>query len=376
LSYKNSILLAHQKAYYRVAWEHSIHLVQIIGQIIVLVLTQNFILYLVLQMLNQVTVNVIVARKVDKEYPYLKEQKALPDRETCREISKNILAMSMHRLGGVVVNGTDNLMMSAFVGLASAGIYSNYQLVLTNINNVLGKIYNGFSSSIGNLAATEGSEKIYGIYKNLNFLMFALYGYLSVGLFVLLNPFIEMIFGKEYLFSMVMVLVMVLNFYIAGMRQITLQFRSAMGLFWRDRFKPVAEAVINLVVSILLVQKYGVIGILVGTIVSSLTTCCWVEPYIFIRYGIQKGWQEKLRSYFIEYLLRFLLVASAAGISYVLCGKLPGGGILWFVLKGMICTGIYGLFLLLTYGRSEEFGYFMEKGLEFLKKCRKKKEEK
>lgn len=43
--------------------------------------------------------------------------------------------------------------------------------------------------------------------------------------------------------------------------------------------------------SLLLVQKFGVAGILGGTVISTVTTCLWMEPYILMRYGIREDWQ-------------------------------------------------------------------------------------
>jgi O-antigen/teichoic acid export membrane protein len=323
-------------------------------------------------MLNNLSVNLIVSIKVDRDYPYLKEEKNLPDKKTCAPIFKNVMAMSFHRLGGAVVTGTDSLIMSAFVGLSSAGIYSNYQLIFTNVNLLLNKVYNAFTTSIGNLAAVEKKEKVYRVYETLDFLMFALYGYLSVGIFVMINPLIELLFGEEYLFSVGTVFVMVANFYITGMRQINLQFRNVMGLFWYDRYKPLAESVINLVVSIALVQKYGVIGILIGTIASSLTTCFWIEPYVLMRYGMEDDWKKKLADYFIQYGLRTAFTVGVSALSYGVCGLLSHRNILEFLLKGCICTGIYAIFFFLCYFRSPECISLRQRGMQVIQKAMKK----
>jgi len=368
LSYKNSILLAHQRAYFKVGVGHILHIAQLGLQILVLVLWNNFILYLSLQIARQLAVNIIAARKADRAYPYLKACRELPDRQTRREIEKNIWAMSMHRLGTVIVNGTDNLVMSAFIGLKSVGIYSNYQIVFSSVSLIMTKACDGFSSSIGNLGAGGDSEKIYNVYQTLDFLFFLLYGYLSVGLFVMLNPLIEMAFGAHYLFSAGTVGIVVINFYITGMRQINLQFRTALGLFWRDRYKAVAEAAINLIASVLLVSKYEAAGVFLGTIVSSLATCFWVEPYIFMRYGIKNGWKKKLGRYFAVYTLRGITVLSACAVSYQICQRLPGDGLGLFFVKGCLCTAVYAVLILLVYSRSRQWNELKRRGIAFAKK--------
>ena len=366
LSYKNSILLAYQKAYIRIVTEQLARTVQIVLQAVVLILTQNFLLYLLLQILAQIGTNVVVARKVDKEFPYLKDEKRLPSKEERRNIMKNIWALSMHRLGNVVVNGTDNLLMSAFIGLTSVGICSNYKLVTKSINDLLNKVYTAFTGSIGNLGATQDAEYIYRIYKQLDFFLFLLYGYFAAGMVVLFNPFMRLMFGEAYLFPRTVVIIIIIQFYLSGMRQINLQFREAMGLFWYDRYKAVVESIINLVVSVLLVRQYGVAGIFLGTIVSTMTTCFWVEPYVLMRYGLKEAWQEKLRNYFLDYGRRVLTVIGGSIMGLCFTGGMRDS-FLWFILKGILFTAEYAILIFLAYGKTEEFESLWAHGKKFLK---------
>ena len=373
LSYKNSILLAYQKAYVRTVIEQLVRTAQMLLQIAVLVLTGNFLLYLAVQIGALIVTNAAVSIKVDRDYPYLKAEKRLPSKEKRGEIVKNIWAMSMHRFGTVVVNGTDNLIMSAFVGLTSVGVYSNYRLVIKSLNDLLNKVYSAFTGSIGNLGATQDPEYIYRIYKQLDFFLFLLFGYFSAGMVVLFNPFIKLMFGEEYLFSQAVVIIVVVQFYITGMRQINLQFREAMGLFWYDRYKPVAESIINLVVSILLVQRYGVAGVFLGTIISTVTTCFWVEPYILMKYGIKTDWQEKLKAYFVDYGWRVVtvIVGSLLG-RWLFAGHIDT---VWlFILNGIGFTMVYGALILVVFGRTTEFRALLENGKRIVRRKISKKQ--
>ena len=288
LSYKNAIYQAYQKAYIRKALDQIIGIVRLILQIVVLVTTRNFILYLIIQLFVPMVSSVIISIRADREFPYLKQYKELPEPQERKAIFKNVGALSLHKLATVIVRSTDNLIMSAFDGLATVGIYSNYKLVLMNVNNLLGHVTGAFTASIGNLNALEGRKRVYEIFRILDFAAFLLYGYLSGGLVTLINFFIRMIFGEEYLFSMTVVVIIIAEFFISGLRQMGLQFREALGLFWHDRYKALAEAIINLVVSLILVRRFGVAGIIGGTIISSLLTCVWFEPYVLMRYGIEE----------------------------------------------------------------------------------------
>ena len=368
MSYKSSIYQAYQKGYIRAGWNMVCELIKTILQITVLLSTGNFILYLVVQQALPFLPNIMVSRMVDKEFPYLKECHELPEREERNGILKNIGAMSMHKLSAIIVRNTDSLLMSSFIGLATVGVYSNYRLVLNALNNLINKFSVAFSGSVGNLAALENSDRLYKIYKEMDFMFFVMSAYLTGGLMMLFNPFITLLFGEEYCFPIVTVVIIVAEFYISRMRQANLLFREAMGLFWNDRYKAVAESIINLVASLVLVQRFGVAGIVGGTVVSSLCTCVWVEPYIFLKYGVQEDWRQKLRTYFAEYLKRVLLVAAASAAAVLWVKRFPVGNFGVFILDGLLYTAMFAAVIVLFYRGTKEYDALKQRGLKLLKR--------
>ena len=332
LSYKNSIYLAYQKAYVRNLWAQLCDAVKTLFQIVLIVLTGNFILYLAVQFVMQFIPNIIVSVKVDKEFPYLKECRELPEKEKFHGILRNVGAMSFHKLGTVIVRNTDSLLMSSFVGLLSVGIYSNYKLVLSGINNLMDKFSNAFTGSLGNLGAIEDETRVYSIYRELDLLFFVIYAYRTAT-----------------------VAVLVTEFYVSGQRKVNLLFREAKGLFWYDRYKPLFESAINLAASLLLVQKFGVAGILGGTVISTATTCLWMEPYILMRYGIREDWQGKLKDYFVRYAERAAVVAALAAVSYGWVSFCPAKNIGWFLLDGVLYTLLFGAVMVVLHRNAPEF---------------------
>ena len=368
LSYKSSIYQAYQKGYIRVGWAVVCDCLKTILQIVVLLQTGNFILYLAVQQVMQFLPNIIVSRMVDKEFPYLKECHELPEKEERNGILKNIGAMSMHKLATIIVRNTDSLLMSSFIGLTTVGIFSNYRLVINALNNLMSKVGTAFSGSVGNFAALEDSDRLYQVYKEMDFLFFVLSGYLTGGLMMLFNPFIALLFGGKFCFPMTTVVIIVTEFYITRMRQTNLLFREVMGLFWNDRYKAVVESIINLVVSLVLVQRYGVTGIVGGTIISTLCTCVWVEPYIFLKYGVQDEWRKKLRDYFAEYLKRLLLMAAVSAAAVLWVQRFPVGNFGIFILDGLLYTAVFAGMIVLVYHGSEEYDTLKRRGLKFLKR--------
>ena len=166
-----------------------------------------------------------------------------------------------------MVNDTDNLIMSAFVGLTSVAKYSNYQMIQYSINVALNGVFGAFTASIGNLGAIKERKKLFEVYNTLQFLGFWLYGFSTVAFIVMYNPFIEVWAGKKYLFPMHIVLLICICFYVSGSRVVTLTFRDAMGLYWYDRYKPIFEIIIDMGVTLFLVNKIGLAGIFLGTLI-------------------------------------------------------------------------------------------------------------
>ncbi len=380
--YKRAIIDGHQKSYIGTFYNTIFTTTQFILQIIVLLAFENFILYLVIQIGCSILTNFVVANKANKMYPYLKEnRKELPSKETRKEVFKNVGAMSLHKLGDVVVNNTDNLIMSTAVGVTIVGMLSNYQMIQASIITALNGLFGAFTASIGNLTVEEDDESIFRVYKTLQFLCFWLYSFCSVGFMVVFTPFMETwasIAGKpaeELVIPMAMLLVFTANFYMGGMRRVILTFRDAMGLYWYDRYKPIAEVIINLVVSIVLVIQIGAIGVMIGTLVSTMTTCFWIEPLVTYKYGFHR----KVRHYFGLFTKYTLTTIVVGGLTYFVCHFISMGGILEVVLKIIACTVVYNGIILLLFGRTEEFkilwGETMKLIRGFIERNFKKKKE-
>lgn len=356
LSYQQEIIVADQKTYICTLYQYGFCIAQNAAQIVLLILTRNFILYLVTQIVFSFLTNFFLARKADKMYPYLKRYRHEKLNRTDRgEITKNIRALFLHQLGGTVVNGTDMLVISSLAGVESAGIYALYYLVTNTLRNLTNQIFSsGIMASVGNLGAVENRKKSYEVYLAVNFAGFWIFSFCFICLFVLFNPFIVLwTQRRDTVFAMPVVLMISLNFYATGMRQATLTFKTAFGLFWYDRYKAVVEAAVNLGLSILLTQRFGVIGVFAGTLISTLTIDLWVEPLVLYRHGFRRS----VYPYFLRYALYGALTAGTAALTWLVCAKLPGAGLLNFLGKLAVCLFLPNALYLLVFHRTREFKY-------------------
>ena len=334
LVYKRTLIEAHQKNYIVLVYQTTFLVLQDVLQMIILVTTHNFLLFLVMYLVCTVLSNFFISQRADQMYPYLKQPcREKIDRKEKQKIFRNIRAMMMHKLGNVVVNNTDNLLISAFVGVISVGIYSNYYLLIGSVRQVLDQMFQGITASVGNLGVTEEKKKIQDIFETAFFIGQWLYGFAAICLYELLNPFVALAFGKKYLFPENIVLILCINFFMTGTRKAALTFRDSMGLFWFDRYKALVEAGLNLVFSILLVRQFGTLGVFIGTFLSGLFTSVWVEPYVLYREKLK----AKLSPFFLRYLGYTAIVAVTWVLTDLLCRLYTGPLFLQLVIRLGIC---------------------------------------
>jgi O-antigen/teichoic acid export membrane protein len=137
------------------------------------------------------------------------------------------------------------------------------------------------------------------------------------------------------------------------MRKSVLTFRDALGLYWYDRYKPLFEAGINLIASVILVMKIGISGVFIGTAISTLSTCFWVEPYILFKYGFKSS----AISYFKKYAVNTALLCFGGAITWLICGLINEGTVMAFAIKIVVCIVVPNIIFLAAFYKTEEFKY-------------------
>lgn len=374
--YKKSILIADQKSRISSLIYIITTTAQNLFQMVFLLIAHNFIVYLSIQLVATLINNIAVSIYVDKHYTYLKEYKnERVGKETKGVIITNVKAMFLSKISSAVVTSTDNILISKFVSTVLLGVYSNYTLFVTTIRTVVSKIFEALTGSIGNLVVSESKEHVYRTFRNIWFLNYWLVAFCSASLYALMNPFIQLWVGETYLLDEWIVLIVCLNLYMRLIRNTFLTFNDAYGHFVQLRFKCVVEAIINLVVSLILVLplNMGIFGVLLGTFISNITTNFWYEPYLLFKKKFGVG----MHVYFGVFLKYFVVMAISAGAMYLICDVL----IVWnnwaaIILKLVICCVFINLFYAIIYGRTREFAYLKnvldDKVIsKFLRKCKK-----
>jgi len=217
-SYKCTLLNVNQQNYLVTLFTNTSKVALVIFQIIFLLLTHNYIVYLLLQIFFNILGYILISIKTNKMYPYIKEKNIKPlDKNEKNEIYKNIKGVFLYKLSPVILNGTDNIIISSFIGFTYVGYYSNYYLIVNSLVLFISQFNTAIHSGIGNLIATEDGSKNESIFKKIVYFDFLIYGFCGILVLVLMNDFITIWLGKEFLLSNIVLVSIVLFFYINGM---------------------------------------------------------------------------------------------------------------------------------------------------------------
>lgn len=289
-AYKKSIIIADQKNYIVLLVTEGVHITQTVIQIMVLLLTHNFILYLAIQIVCTFLDNFIAGRAADRIYPFLHEKKAIPlSQEEAVGIFKNVRALALYKFGSVILNGTDNILISTMLGVTEVGLASNYVLVINAANKILNKITDSFTASVGNLNAVDQEKKQYDVFRKMFLITVWIYGYVSIGLLTVFNSFIEVWLGRDYLLDIQVAAAIVSEFFVKGVHSVSYTYRTTKGYFVQGKYSAIVAALINFVLSIVLCRLFGLAGIFIATPIARILSTGIVDPVLIYRNSFHKN---------------------------------------------------------------------------------------
>ena len=343
-SSKISLINAYKNNYVTTTISSLGQLLQCGLQIIVLILTKSFVWYLVCRIVAvaiQWGVTELIARR--KHSVIIKNKQRIDD-VTKQEVTKNVKAMFMHKIGGVLVNTADSIIISAFIGIVILGKYSNYTTIMVAMTGVLTLCFSPLTSVIGHMFVEENidtAKKYHSFFHTFNFVLGVVFflGYYSV-----IDYLVVFLFGGSDL-KMVRAVsfIITLNYFIQFLRQATMLFRDATGTFYNDRWKPLFEGVLNIGLSIGCVYLFNyiwgaelaVVGVIFATIITNLTICHIVEPHVLFKYAFKSG----TKNYYVKNYA-YILVFTAALVAMHFCTVNLSSGVASLFANGFISIAL------------------------------------
>lgn len=350
LSYKRNLIIANQKSYI-------INIVQIIfitsmnlSQIMVLILTKNYYLYLFLKIIFTVFENMVINLLANKMYPYLKEKDIRDiNLDVKKSIVERVKALFIHKTSYAITSGTDNVLISSFFGISTVGLYTNYNYIISSVKKIFGNIILTTTPSIGNLLIENNYKKNFKTFKRIHFLNYWISVFTSVSILLITQPFIKMWIGETYLLSNAVLFVLTINFFQLMMRSSYIAFKDAGGIWIEDKFVPIFQLSINLVVSIFLAIRIGLIGIFIGTIVCNFTV--WF--YSYPKYIYKRLFNRNLKQYYCELIYYFLIFLVISFLSYFLNTYFSN-----IFISVVISLFLPNLILFMIFKHSDEYKYY------------------
>jgi O-antigen/teichoic acid export membrane protein len=349
-AHKRTIIDETQNKYLTTLIDFVINTIVAIVQIIILWQFKDYMAFLFARIFGTVMGSVIIFFFANRKFPYIKEKVIALSPSAKKEIWSNVSILFFQKLGMVATLGMDFLIISAFVGIETVGVYSNYTLIISTVAVFCNLFILGAGASIGNAIATLTKKEVYAVFCKMAFLIFCVGGLNAVCLVNLLNPFIELWVGKDYLLSNSVVYVIVANFFFLQNRWLVTTFKNDAGIFRPDMYKPLIEIVFNLSLSIFLVRIYGVLGVLIGTLANTFFINIWIEAFIVHKHIFAMSIVGYLKMYVIQF---FALLISCVLTLYI------NSFIEAFVSKVVISVLITAIVYFLFFFRTKEFVYFI-----------------
>ncbi|SCZ79705.1 Membrane protein involved in the export of O-antigen and teichoic acid [Pseudobutyrivibrio xylanivorans] len=350
-AYKNSILTAYQRSDINSKITIITDTIKYAIQIIVLVLFRNYYLYVLAILFSQVLNNITTAIISTKLYPQYKPVGKLPSEEV-KVINKRIKDLFTSKVGSVIITSADSIVISAFLGLKMLTIYQNYYYPISAVMGVVQIIFASCTAGIGNSIIVESQEKNMRDLKKFTFIIAWIAGFCTTCFLAVLQPFMEIWAGKKLMVGYPLVVCMAMYFFIFEINALLNLYKDAAGIWHEDRFRPLATSLANLFMNIVMVQFWGLYGVILSTVISMLIVGMpWLLHNLFTVMFDMKY----LKGYLLT-LFKYVLVTGVVCIIIVyICSFINYHPLMTMVIRLLVCTIVVNIIFLLVYRSSQEF---------------------
>lgn len=353
-SYKRSLVYADQKNYKLMHVDIFFKFLIFIVANISLYLFKDYMIYLFVTMIVSIFNNYVIAKYVDKLYPFLAANLKLEAKEI-RPIISNIKNIFIHKVAGTIISSTDNIIISIFLGIVQVGIYSNYSMIVVSLQGFLNKVLNACQASIGNLLMLETTEKVEETLQNMTLLSFFLTSLCTVSLFCLTNDLITFWLGEKFLLGLPIVGVCAVNFFASNIKNPLYQFVNVSGLFKEDRNNAIIGAVLNIGFTLVFVKEYGLFGVFFGAFLASLITLVLKSCFFY-----KKFLHKSASCFLLSMAVFFLILFIEMFLCEYLCGIVTFSNMaILFVSKCLVCFLLPSLINYIVFHNTKEYQYLM-----------------
>lgn len=350
-AYRNCLLNAYQRGDIINKIMIATSTVQYALQLFVLCFLRNYYLYLVVLLVMQAANNIVTAIVTMKMFPEYKPGSKL-QHEMVSKINKRIRDLFTAKVGGVVVNSVDTIVISAFLGLKMLAIYQNYFYILNAVVGFITVIFSACTAGIGNSLIIESKEKNFNDLKKFTFIISWISGFCTCCFLSLFQPFMRLWVGDSLMLGYAAVICFSIYFFTLEINSLLNLYKDAAGIWHKDRFRPLITAMTNLCMNLIMVQFWGIYGIILSTVLSMLIVGI---PWILNNLFSTLFERRYLKSYLKILFFYVLISASVCCVTTLLCSVINYSEIITLLIRAVICCILPNLLFLAIYRNNREF---------------------
>lgn len=351
LAYKNSMLQAHQRTDVVSKVTLVTNTIQYALQILVLWLLRSYYAFVIVALFTQVLTNIVTAIAADRMYPQYKAKGKLP-KEAVADINQRIKDLFTSKIGAIIVNSADTLVVSAFLGLTMLAVYQNYYFILTAVIGIVSIVFTACTAGIGNSLIVETKEKNFNDLKKITFFISWIAGVCSCCFLNLYQPFMKIWVGEDLMLGYPAVICFVVYYFIYEINQLLNLYKDAGGIWHQDKFRPLVTAIVNVSMNLIMVQFWGIYGVLLSTALSMLFVGM---PWLFHNLFTTLFEKHNLKLYLWRIMLYTGTTVVVCTISVIICNFVNLNNWLTFVVRLCICAVLPNALYLIVYRRLPEF---------------------
>lgn len=349
-AYKSCLLNAHQRndVINKVMMVTST--LQYAAQFIILMVFKNYYLYVFAIIITQIIENLLTARMAYKMYPnYAAKGKLSPGK--IHEINRRIKDLFTSKIGGVVVNSADTIVISAFLGLECLAIYQNYFYILNAVAGVITIAFSACTAGIGNSLVLEDEEKNYGDFRVFTLIIVWISGFCCSSLLCLYQPFMKLWVGESLMLNYGAVVCFSIYFYLMQINALLNLYKDAAGIWHQDRFRPLVTALANLIMNLALVQIWGLYGVILSTVISTLVIGMpWLLSNLFTTiFSI-----DHCKDYIFSLIRYTVVVFATCWLTQFICTYIHADGMLQLVYNSIVCVIVPNFVFILVFRKQAE----------------------
>lgn len=325
-------------------------------KIFAIVYLRSFLIYISLVIVYAVCLDYINMKIIEKKYTFINEKLIFNSKDLVEYgIFTRFKKYFIRLVYDLTYYSMDNYIISIILSTSVLGYVSNYTMIIATVSTFLNTIAASFRGALGNFIHVEkDSDQYFKLYKGINLFFYFIVSIFVVGLFTMLDGFISLWIGEEYLISGSVTLLLIINLMIDGIFKMSENIFIINGYMYKERLPLIVSVFANLVISIVLVNEFGLTGIYIGTLIGNLIY--WMGKSYHLCTGIFK----KYKWQYLGQILIFLIISitELIGIPLILSYLVPNvNSLMFFIIKTISIIIIVSMINLLLFSWTKTFKF-------------------